>query len=427
MSNFAPSTRHNTYPASAEAERRYREELVHRAVDQSRGNVGLYTSMDLNRDEKGGLAAAIAERHAATDKDGTARQLPDRGGWQDYGDVSLVDTLRQNRSLAENLSLSGLESQSSGPVPGNEKALFYTDENGNDTLFYQMSGFNDDTGRPGNLVTISMPLNKATAKELYDGSLNDPSLLDQVAIAQISALGLGAREDGFFRFTYGPAQRGGKDTWYSQGDRAKTVYRREADGALTGSEVTYANKRPIEVPGSQETAIAVVETAPQPAAEYDVQQNVADNEIRRDVLEKKSRGLTHVEIMLNLDDEARSATQGNDVRGAAARNTVFGEIAHEPLDFAELEAIGLTDENYEVMQASMKEELVETLDFFTNDQTDAEAIKRAIGVLQIEVARIESAFMGEEGIPDELKDAATLREAILMEVAEEMERRLAEQ
>ncbi len=427
MSNFAPSTNHNVHPAGAEAERRYREELVGRAVDRSRGSVGLYASMDLNRDEKGGLASVIAERHAAAGKDGAARNLSEGNGWQDYGDVSLADTLRQNRSLAENLRLNGLETDGSGPVPGNEKALFYTDENGNDTLFYQMSGFNDDTGRPGNVVTISMPLDKATAKELYDGSLNDPSLLDQVAIAQIGALGLAGREDSFFRFTYGPSQRGGKDTWYSQSDRAKAVYRREPNGALTKNEVAYAAKRPVEVPSTAEALAPAAEAAPAPAVEYDVEQNAADNEIRRDALEQKSRGLTHVELMLYLDDGARSTSKNSDSRGATARNTVFNEVTGEPLDVAELEAIGLTDENYDAVESSMKEDVQGMIDYFTSDKTDAEAVHRAIGVLHLEVARIENAFMSEEGIPDDLKDAAMLRQVTLMEMAEELERQLAAQ
>lgn len=391
MSNFAPSTNHNFAPATAEAERRYREELIGRTVDQAQGKVMLYTTMDLSPEERRTVNASFAERHAASGQETVAATAPEQGGWQEYGEVSAVSAL-QRPGIKDLVQLNRISAPETGSVENNEKAVFYTDENGNEFLVYQMSGFYDDTGRSGNVVTIGLPIEAGTAQELYDGALRDPSLLDDIALAQLEAFGLGKRGTDFFRFQHGPTERNRKNTWYDQKERVKSIFRRGSTGSVEATQVAYATKQPLDVPGHaiEQLAEPMSQTPETPV--YDVEANVAANKIRSEVQGYRDRGISSAEIAVELWGQRLAET---DPSAIAAQETVYSEVLGEAVSpkeidmlVSEVSAIKANLEPGEDLEEKLADEIENTIEFALPDGV---SVDQMIQVLMAHSERLSDA------------------------------------
>lgn len=399
--NHVPSNG-NFSPSQQEAEARYREELMNRAVSESEGNTALYTSMDLNGEEQKKHLAAVKARLTRSGGTPLSDHGEYRGGLKDYGDIRWYDYE----------SIIPSELNDTYRNSSYESVQFLEEKDGKIPIIYNYHAYKDNTGRPGS-IKLGFSVSPETALEIQEGLKNDPTLIDQIANGQLSALGLDDRLRGglgAFNLDMGPLKNYSPDP-----DRKKIVYSYDNNGQLVRDEVMYRDKKPLEVPGQAEQMQPVEQMHAAAVETYNVEENAAANKIRQKIADMRQQGLSHLDIALSIKDEGLNLDPNSDEATAKAYDTVYLELMSED-DYDEFRNMDVTPKNYADVEAAVRQELEESLEFFS---VDKDAQKLAIDVMEDEYIRIEFIIM-DDSTPQDVREGAVLKWQLIGEMLEGM-------
>jgi hypothetical protein len=167
-----------TAPPKTETEQR--QELISTCVEESKGNVAMYTTADLTSDEDNNITTAMNNRGLKTQR--PKHPTGGNGGWGEYGELAVSENARS--SIARFIrKTEGAEVVSFVGLPDGRVEVRYG---------LMAPGFNDAKGRPGKEFIMTFKLSKNSAASLQNTVVGnqDPALIRELVKTQGLAIGI---------------------------------------------------------------------------------------------------------------------------------------------------------------------------------------------------------------------------------------------
>jgi len=320
-------------------EQRIREEMLSNILQQSEGSVAVYTSMDLSPEERAGMLEVQQSRG------GSPAEIlsSDKGGWQNYGEQPIPSELPLREVY---------ESRQKYSTPDEYESVFFKgNQDGTKTVVYEFRhpSFKDDTGRPGNKLTVSFTLPEQSAANLSEALHTAPGLINQVVEKQLSAVGLS--EDRVSKLK--PSEYSGQ---FSTGRKNK--------GSLHIGEYDPSTGQPVlegivDYNGSESLlGMKAPEVAPEPAQTAEAWQPNPDYTFDQEVFNqtKKATETYHQKQIANMKLAGKSPEEVTEYlnKEIATLNEWLGEETEDELIDKFQAEIAAVEEVKSLMQADVE-------------------------------------------------------------------------